>query len=177
MQICVSLRSEVSRPSPETLLKTHSLKITHHHIFLFPSVRCRERRCLWWIALLFIWPIGKCAPQKLRLFYFLKSCIQMTPVVLFLCGQLDLKHSPDITKGEKTSETQSQSELLCLCVRSTSIMNTSTGRRRSSCAAGRSVRASRSPLKRSTCWWFICADTLERNRTSALWVSHTHTYS
>lgn len=60
----------------------------------------------------------------------------------------------------------------CVCVsHSTSIMTTSTERRRSSCAAGTTVRGSRSPSKLSTCWWFTCADTQGRNHTSARWVT------
>lgn len=53
---------------------------------------------------------------------------------------------------------------------STSIMTTSTEKRRSLCAAGTTVRGSRSPSKPSTCWWFTCADTRGRNHTSARWV-------
>lgn len=53
---------------------------------------------------------------------------------------------------------------------STSTTTTSTARRRSLCAAGTTVRGSRSPSKPSTCWWFTCADTRGRNHTSARWV-------
>lgn len=54
---------------------------------------------------------------------------------------------------------------------STSIMTTSTEKRRSLCAAGRTVRGSRSLSKLSTCWWFTCAGTPGRSHTSARWVT------
>lgn len=52
---------------------------------------------------------------------------------------------------------------------STSTTTTSTARRRSLCAAGMSAPESRSPSRRSTCWWSTWGATPARSRTNARW--------
>lgn len=79
---------------------------------------------------------------------------------------------PGTTWEPLSGQLSPENPLISVCVsHSTSITTTSTERRRSSCAAGRTVRVSRSPSKLSTCWWFTCADTRGRNHTSARWVT------